>query len=115
MNSIHDAMQAIAETDLVVASRYHVQIAALKMRRPLISLGYAPKNDALLQEAGLSAFIQDIHRIDFDLLTRQIDTLASERARYGAIVADRVSAMEQRLRQALRELDPLGDQRAVRQ
>jgi polysaccharide pyruvyl transferase WcaK-like protein len=114
MNSIHDAMQAIAETDLVVASRYHVQIAALKMRRPLISLSYAPKNDALLQEVGLGAFIQDVHRIDFDLLTRQIDTLASERSRYGAIVADRVSAMEQRLRQALRELDLLGDQGAAR-
>ncbi|MGH6951220.1 MAG: polysaccharide pyruvyl transferase family protein, partial [Vitreimonas sp.] len=38
MSSIHDAMEAIGETDLVVASRYHVQIAALKMRRPLISL-----------------------------------------------------------------------------
>ena len=108
MNSFHDAMAAIAGTDLVVASRYHVQIAALKMRRPLISLSYAPKNDALLQEAGLGAFAQDVHNVDFDLLTRQIETLASERARFVGIVDARVSAMEQRLRQALLELDLLG-------
>jgi polysaccharide pyruvyl transferase WcaK-like protein len=109
MNSFHDAMAAIAETDIVVASRYHVQIAALKMRRPLISLSYAPKNDALMEAAGLDEFIQDVHRIDLDLLTRQIETLALQRAHYTEIVNRRVQAMEQRLHQALLELDLLGD------
>lgn len=108
MSSFHDAMAAIAETDIVVASRYHVQIAALKMRRPLISLSYAPKNDALLQAAGLDEFIQDVHEIDFDLLTRQIETLAREREHFAGIVAGRVSAMEQELRRALLDLDLLG-------
>ncbi|MGH6952092.1 MAG: hypothetical protein ACREH4_14615, partial [Vitreimonas sp.] len=75
---------------------------------PLISLSYAPKNDALLEQAGLGAFVQDVHRIDFDLLTRQIETLASERARYAEIVDGRVSAMEQELREALLDLDVLG-------
>lgn len=107
MSSFQDAMQAIAETDIVVASRYHVQIAALKMRRPLISLSYAPKNDALLQAAGLDEFIQDVHEVDFDLLTRQIETLAREREHFAGIVSRRVQAMEQRLRQALLELDLL--------
>ncbi len=114
MSSIHDAMQAIGETDLVVASRYHVQIAALKMRRPLISLSYAPKNDALLQAAGMGAFVQDVHKVDFDLLTRQIETLAGERGRYVDIVDNQVSAMERRLRQALLALDLFEDQAAAR-
>jgi polysaccharide pyruvyl transferase WcaK-like protein len=105
MESFHDAMDAIAETDLVVASRYHVQIAALKMRRPLISLGYAPKNDALLQDAGLAAFIHDVEKTDFDKLTQQIEMLARERARFTAIVDEHVTRMEQRLREALLRLD----------
>jgi polysaccharide pyruvyl transferase WcaK-like protein len=109
MSSFHDAMAAIAETDLVVASRYHVQIAALKLGRPLISLSYAPKNDALLEEVGLGEFVQDVHKIDFDLLTRQFDTLARERAHYVGVVRGRVRIMEERLRRALKELDLLGD------
>jgi polysaccharide pyruvyl transferase WcaK-like protein len=105
MSSIHDAMDAIAGTDLVVASRYHVQIAALKMRRPLISLGYGPKNDALMQAVGLDGFIHNVDATDFDALTQQIEAIAADRARYVAIVDERVTAMESALRQALRKLD----------
>lgn len=105
MSSIHDAMNVIAETDIVVASRYHVQIAALKMRRPLISLGYGPKNDALMQAVGLDAFIHNVDATDFDALTKQIEAMAADRARYAAIVDERVTAMERELRQALRALD----------
>jgi polysaccharide pyruvyl transferase WcaK-like protein len=105
MSSFHDAMTAIADTDMVVASRYHVQIAALKMRRPLISLGYAPKNDALMQLAGLDGFIHDVHVVDFEALTRQIDAMAQDRARLTALVDERVSDMERRLREALLQLE----------
>lgn len=112
MTSIHDAMAAIAETDIVVASRYHVQIAALKMGRPLISVGYGPKNDALMADVGLEGFChdianRDIAELDFDKLTQQIETMAAEREHYAALVSDRVAAMSARLKQALRELDLL--------
>ncbi|MGD9981244.1 MAG: polysaccharide pyruvyl transferase family protein [Hyphomonadaceae bacterium] len=105
MDSFHDAMSAIAETDLVVASRYHVQIAALKMRRPLISLGYAPKNDALMELAGLSEFAHNVEAADFDKLTQQIEIMGQDCSKYAAIVDANVSALELRLREALRQLD----------
>jgi polysaccharide pyruvyl transferase WcaK-like protein len=75
------------------------------MRRPLISLGYAPKNDALMQLAGLDGFIHDVHVVDFEALTRQIDAMAQDRARLTALVDERVSDMERRLREALLQLD----------
>jgi polysaccharide pyruvyl transferase WcaK-like protein len=105
METIHQAMDAVAETDLVVASRYHVQIAALKMRRPLISLGYAPKNDALLEDVGLGDFVHDVEKADFDKLTRQIELMAQDRARFAAIVDENVTRMERRLKEALSELE----------
>jgi polysaccharide pyruvyl transferase WcaK-like protein len=105
METIHQAMDAVAETDLVVASRYHVQIAALKMRRPLISLGYAPKNDSLLEDVGLGDFIHDVEKTDFEKLTRQIDLMAQDRAHYAAIVDENVTRMEKRLEEALLELE----------
>lgn len=109
LSSIHDVMRAVAATDLVVASRYHVQIAALKMARPLISLSYGPKNDALMELAGLKTFVQDVHRIDLGLLKDQISTLAGDRAHYGDIVRARVEAMEAELHEAMFELDLVGE------
>jgi polysaccharide pyruvyl transferase WcaK-like protein len=109
MKSIHDAMATIAETDLVIASRYHVQIAALKMGRPLISLSYGPKNEALMADVGLDGFSQDITHdpgnVDFELLTQQFTKLVAERERYAAIVQERVAGMVARLRAALKNLD----------
>ncbi len=108
MNSIHDVMRAAAATDLVVASRYHVQVAALKMGKPVISLTYAPKNDELLAAGGLEGFSQDIHAIDMERLTEQIRLMSGDRARYASIVHERVTAMEQRLRDAMARLDLAG-------
>ncbi len=105
MSSIHDAMAAIAETDLVIASRYHVQIAALKMDRPLISLSYGPKNDALMADVGLSEFAQNVDDVDFERLKQQINTMIAERPRYAAQVSEKVGAMKEKLRAALKALD----------
>lgn len=105
MSSIHDAMAAIAETDLVVASRYHVQIAALKMGRPLISLGYAPKNDALMADAGLERFAENVEEVTLERLIEQFEALAGERERYGVLVRERVADMTARLKRALGDLE----------
>lgn len=105
MTSIHDAMAAIAETDMVIASRYHVQIAALKMGRPLISLSYGPKNDALMADVGLSEFTQNVDDVDFDRLTQQINTMIAGRETYAAQVREKVSAMSATLKAALKKLD----------
>ena len=72
MDLFHHVMDEVAATDLVVASRYHVQVAALQQGRPVISLSYGPKNDALLEQAGLGAFTHDIHAIDLDALQAQV-------------------------------------------
>jgi polysaccharide pyruvyl transferase WcaK-like protein len=86
-----------------------VQIAALKMSRPLISLGYGPKNDALMADVGLNAFCHDLENVDFDALTAQITAMAADRQRFSAIVREKVSAMTKRLREELNGLVPAGD------
>lgn len=49
-------LHAVAATDVVIATRYHNVVAALLMRRPVVSLSYAPKNVELLSPLGLSGF-----------------------------------------------------------
>ena len=53
MSSLHDLMRQIAATDVVVATRYHNVVCALKLGKPTVSVGYAEKNDVLMAEMGL--------------------------------------------------------------
>jgi polysaccharide pyruvyl transferase WcaK-like protein len=67
MESLNDVLRELAATDVVVATRFHNVVCALMLDKPVISLGYAEKNDVLLAEMGLSKFCQHIER--FDLAT----------------------------------------------
>ncbi|MFQ0812787.1 dTDP-4-dehydrorhamnose 3,5-epimerase [Brucella anthropi] len=78
--SLHDLMRQIAQTDIVVASRYHNVVCALAMGRPVISLAYAAKNDALLYDVGLAAFCHRIDRFDPETVLSQIHLAFEQRA-----------------------------------
>jgi len=77
--SLHELMQQIAQTDIVVASRYHNIVCALAMGRPAISLGYAAKNEALLHDTGLDGFGHHIERFDTQTILAQIDDMFERR------------------------------------
>ena len=81
-HSLDDVMAQIADTDVVVATRYHNVVCALKLGRPTLSIGYADKNDVLLAEMGLGEFCQHIEKLDVDLLTEQFQKLAAGRKVY---------------------------------
>ena len=87
--TLHDVMQQMAGTDLVVATRYHNVVCSLRVGKPTISIGYAEKNDVLLAEMGLGEYCQQIEGLDVDLLKAQILRLISE-----------LPALEERVRQA---------------
>ncbi len=80
-------MRQIAETDIVIASRFHNLVCALKIGLPAISVSYAKKNDELLREAGLGEFRQSIEELDAELLIRQFTKLLAERDKYIKTVA----------------------------
>ncbi len=78
-HTIHDVMRQLRDTDVVVATRYHNVVCALRMGKPTISVGYAEKNDVLLTEMGLAEFCQHIDRLDVELLKSQTMRLLSDR------------------------------------
>ena len=80
--SLDDVMHQVADTDFVVATRFHNIICALKLRKPCISIGYAPKFDVLMAEMGLAEFCQHIERLDIDRLTAQLSDLMANQAAY---------------------------------
>lgn len=97
VHSIHDVIAQILRTDLVVATRFHNIVAALMAARPVISLGYAAKNDLLLEKMGLGDFCQKIDDFDVGLLTQQFEDLAADRHEYARVIAETVAGFRESL------------------
>jgi polysaccharide pyruvyl transferase WcaK-like protein len=72
-----DVLRAVAATDLVVATRFHNVVAALMLGRPVISSGYAKKNDVLLADMGLDVYCQHVETLDVERLQAQFTELAA--------------------------------------
>jgi polysaccharide pyruvyl transferase WcaK-like protein len=97
MTSLHDVMAQIAHTDIVVATRYHNVICALRMGRPVISLAYSTKNDALLNATGLEEYCHYVETFDVDVLKSQVEKMLAERARLVLEVKKGVAAFQTQL------------------
>jgi polysaccharide pyruvyl transferase WcaK-like protein len=95
-------MDEMAQADVVVASRYHNVIAALRVGVPTVSLGYAGKNAALLERFGLADQDQSIEDFDPDVLLRQVqEARTSSRDDLCSVVEElQASLTEQQLRTA---------------
>lgn len=95
--SLGELMAIIAETDVVVATRFHNIVGALSMGKPVISIGYAQKNDVLLGQMGLSEFCQHIERLDVDLLREQFDRLVANRDVYAEAIQVKTDTLRRQL------------------
>ncbi len=52
VSSFADLMNGVAQTDVVVATRFHNVVASLMLGRPTVSVGYAAKNADLMTQFG---------------------------------------------------------------
>lgn len=104
IHSLRDLMREIAQTDIVVASRYHNVVCALKLGRPTISVGYSVKHDQLMEQVGLGRFCLHIERFDFNGIAEQFLEIADNRTMFENLIADRVLEFQHRLEQQERIL-----------
>jgi polysaccharide pyruvyl transferase WcaK-like protein len=65
---------------MVVATRYHNVMCALKLCKPTISLGYSRKFLSLMGDMGLAKFTQFADSVDVDRLIEQFTELESRRS-----------------------------------
>ena len=95
--SLHDLMRQIADTDVVVATRYHNVVCALKLGKPTVSISYAEKNNALMAEMGLAHFCQHIEHLSLDLLIGQLLRLIADRQLYEQRIEEVNATYQERL------------------
>ncbi|GAA1561491.1 polysaccharide pyruvyl transferase family protein [Kribbella sancticallisti] len=79
--SLSELMEQMAGVDLVVASRYHNVLSALKLSKPTISISYARKNDILMEDMRLGEFRQPIQSLDVQRLIEQFRALEARASR----------------------------------
>ena len=77
--SLHDVMAQMQTTDVVVATRFHNVVCALRVGLPVISLGYLEKHDVLAADMGLSAFCANVETFRVEWLESRLDSLLAER------------------------------------
>ena len=64
--------ELMSRAEVVVGSRFHNIVCALRLARPTVSIGYAGKCHHLMQQIGLADYHQDIEQLDADLLVDQV-------------------------------------------
>jgi polysaccharide pyruvyl transferase WcaK-like protein len=87
-----ELIREMASVGLVVATRYHNVMCAVKLCKPTISLGYSRKFISLMTDMGLAEFHQFADSLDLDRLTEQFKELESRRAQLQQKMADRNAA-----------------------
>lgn len=103
-STLDELMAEMARVERVVASRYHNVLAALKLGKPTVAVGYAAKSEALMAEMGLGEFCQDIRELDVERLAKQFTTLEERDAELRAVLAERNAEMTRRAGRQFTEL-----------
>jgi polysaccharide pyruvyl transferase WcaK-like protein len=104
VNSLADVMRQISDAKVVIASRFHNVVCALKLARPTISLGYEDKNDAVMQTFDLGQFCQHIEHFDPDWVLRQVDEQLSNHAVYEQKIRQKLPRLRTRIAEQERVL-----------
>jgi polysaccharide pyruvyl transferase WcaK-like protein len=89
VSSLHELMRQIAAVDVVVASRYHNVLCALKLAKPTLSVGYAVKFDAVMADMGLAEFCQPARSVNLGRLIEQFTDLENRSAQLRRTVVER--------------------------
>jgi polysaccharide pyruvyl transferase WcaK-like protein len=87
VSTYEELTKAMMPVSSVVAIRYHNVICALQLIKPVISVGYASKNYAIMEDAGLVEFCQRANSLDLDLLIKQFAELESRSAELRRTIA----------------------------
>jgi polysaccharide pyruvyl transferase WcaK-like protein len=77
--SVEQLLEQIAQTELVVGTRFHTILLGLRLGKPALSVSYERKNDVLMESFGLADYCQALDELDLDRMIAQFGQL-EERA-----------------------------------
>jgi polysaccharide pyruvyl transferase WcaK-like protein len=88
--SVEQLLPQIAETDIVVATRYHNVLLALLMNKPVISISFHHKCASLMSEMGLAEYCHDINCLDAGRLIEQFQDVERNAEKLKPLIRQKV-------------------------
>lgn len=89
--SVQDVLNAVAATDVVVATRFHNVLLSLVLNKPVIAISFHHKCSSLMQQMKLSEYCHEIHEMDAARLIEQFQLLEQNQDAIRSMIADGVS------------------------
>ncbi len=109
--SYEQVIEQLACVDLVVASRFHNVVLSLLLGKPVVSVSYDAKNDALMSEVGLGSYCEALDRFDLQALIGHVLDLEGKAAQLRGPAASRVAEYRMLLK---RQYDTILEKLGVR-
>jgi polysaccharide pyruvyl transferase WcaK-like protein len=95
--SFEQLLGQLAAVDFVIATRFHNVLLALLLGKPVVSVSYEGKNEALMREMGLGEYCQALDSLDLERLIEQFLDLQKNADSLRDVVAGRTAANRVRL------------------
>jgi polysaccharide pyruvyl transferase WcaK-like protein len=89
-HSTEQLLSQIAETDVVVATRFHNVLLALLLNKPVIAISFHHKCAALMEQMGLSEYCHDINHMNSDRLIEQFQELERNAEKLKPLIRENV-------------------------
>jgi polysaccharide pyruvyl transferase WcaK-like protein len=102
--TLADVLQEMRPAGSVVAIRFHNILAALKLCKPTVAIGYSAKHDALMADMGVPEFCEPVSTLNVDRLIQRFTELESRSAQVHETLVDHKVRNEQLLKEQFAEL-----------
>ena len=110
--SVDDVLEAIAATDVVVATRFQNVVMAAIETKPVIALSFHHKCSELMRQMHLTEYCHDIHQIDAAQLIEQFQSLEQNRDAIRTTIAHGVEQAQASLDEQYAELFGVGNRQS---
>ena len=115
IESVEKLLSQIAETDFVVATRFHNVLLSLFLNKPTIAISFHHKCSSLMSQMGLTDYCEDMNTLKVDRLIEQFCRLEKNADSLKAMLAGKVEecrdALDEQYRSILQVIWPDGEQR----
>jgi len=115
IESVGELLSQIAETEFVVATRFHNVLLSLLLNKPTIAISFHHKCSSLMSQMGLTNYCQDMNTLKTDRLIEQFCQLEKNAHSLKAMLAGKVEecrdALDEQYRSVLQVIWPHGEQR----
>jgi polysaccharide pyruvyl transferase WcaK-like protein len=101
VTDVESLAATIAAVDLVIATRFHALVMALRAGTPVLVLSSQPKTDDLMAAMGLSAYRVSIDHMEMDSLTARFTSLAQNAASVREQIRNRVRELRREVDECL--------------